>query len=97
MFNYYTYSHYIAYTFKNKGATYIFLEMFFLSLSCTHVKSSAGFRTQVNVMNAHLSAGPLGKQSGFWVNKNQSGRRPKLSLRGQSLPSLIENYFLLRK
>lgn len=79
----------------------VFLEMFFLSLSLarthTHVKSSAGFRTQVNVMNAHLSAGPLGKQSGFWVNKNQSGRRPKLSLRGQSLPSLIENYLLLRK
>lgn len=49
--------------------------MFFLSLSCTHThaKSSAGFRAQVNMMNAHLSAGPLGKQSGFWANKNQSG------------------------
>lgn len=72
--------------------------MLFLSLSRahTHGKSSAGFRTQVNVMNAHLSAGPLGKQRGFWANKNQSGLRPKLSLRGQSLPSR-ENYLQQRK
>lgn len=38
-------------------------------------------------MNAHLSAGPLGKHSGFWVNKNQSGWRPKLSQR--SIPPLL--------
>jgi len=39
-----------------------------------HGKESAGFRTQVNMMNARLSAGPLGKQ---WILGKQESVRVK--------------------